>query len=317
MKIYYAPMEGITGYIQRSVASGNFGGVDKYFTAFLAANAKGRFSTKEKNDLLPEHNRGIELVPQLITNDAEDFFLTVGKLKEYGYTEVNLNLGCPSKTVVTKYRGSGFLSKPEELERYLDQIFRENDVAISIKTRIGMEEESEWDRLLDIYNQYPVKELIIHPRTQTDYYKNNPRLDAFSYAVSNSRCPVCYNGDIFNYDDLKRIQAAFPQVETFMLGRGLLMNPGLAEMLETEKMPDKERIRKYHDDIYAGYRSTLYGERNVLFKMKEIWVYLIHIFADSKKYGKKIKKAENLRTYEKAVDELFEERELTTEYTFG
>lgn len=95
------------------------------------------------------------------------------------------------------------------------------------------------------------------------------------------------------------------------------MNPGLAEMLETEKMPDKERIRKYHDDIYAGYRSTLYGERNVLFKMKEIWVYLIHIFADSKKYGKKIKKAENLRIYEKAVDELFEERELTTEYTFG
>lgn len=316
MEIYYAPMEGITGYIQRNAAFSNFRGVDKYFTAFLAPNEKGSFSIKEKNDLAPEHNKGIYLVPQLITNDSEDFHLTVEKLKTYGYSEVNLNLGCPSKTVVSKYRGSGFLAKLEELDRYLDQIFRENDVAISIKTRIGMKDESEWERILNIYNQYPLKELIIHPRTQADYYKNKPHLDAFSYAVSESRCPVCYNGDIFNYNDLKYIQEQFPTVEKLMLGRGLLMNPGLAEMLETGQMPDKERIRKYHDDIYEKYKETLYGDRNVLFKMKEIWVYMMHIFEDSKKYAKRIKKGEKLNAYEDAVRELFQERELTSDYTF-
>ena len=316
MKIYYAPMEGITGYIQRNAFYRNFVGVDKYFTGFLAANEKGRFSTKEKNDFSPENNQGIYLVPQLITNDAEDFRMTVEKLKSYGYEEVNFNLGCPSKTVVTKYRGSGFLAKPEELNRYLDTIYRENDIQISIKTRIGMNEVREWDKILDIYNQYPLKELIIHPRTQSDYYKNKPHLEAFEYALQHAKCPICYNGDIFHYQDLKYIIKRFPTVDRLMLGRGLLINPGLAEMLKTGKMPSKDRVRKYHDEIYEAYKNVSYGEHNVLFKMKELWTYMSFLFDDSKKYSKKIKKAEKLWMYEKAVDTLFEHCELAEDYTF-
>lgn len=316
MKIYYAPMEGITGYIQRNAVHRNFAGVDKYFTGFLAANEKGCFSFKEKNDFSPDNNKGIYLVPQLITNDAEDFHITVEKLKDYGYDEVNFNLGCPSRTVVTKYRGSGFLARTDELDRYLDQIYKENDIQISIKTRIGMSDVAEWDRILDIYNQYPLKELIIHPRTQSDYYKNKPHMEAFEYAVQTSKCPICYNGDIFNYQDLKNIMERFPLVDKLMLGRGLLMNPGLAEMLETGKMPSKDRIRKYHDDIYEAYKEVSYGEHNVLFKMKELWSYMICIFEDSKKYAKKIRKSEKLWAYEAAVDELFAQCNLAVEYTF-
>lgn len=315
MEIYYAPMEGITGYIQRNAAHQNFRGVSKYFTAFLAANEKGCFSTKEKNDFSPDNNKGIYLVPQLITNDTEDFHITVEKLKEYGYREVNYNLGCPSRTVVTKFRGSGFLAKPDELDRFLDTLYHENDVEISIKTRIGMAELSEWEQILEIYNQYPLKELIIHPRLQSDYYKNRPHLEAFEYAIHNSKCPICYNGDIFNLQDLLYIKERFPAVDKLMLGRGLLMNPGLAEMLTTREMPAKDRIRIYHDQIYEHYKVVSYGDHNVLFKMKELWTYMICIFEDSKKYAKKIKKAEKLWAYDQAVEELFEKCDLTMNYT--
>lgn len=141
------------------------------------------------NDILPENNEGMRLVPQILTNDAKGFLQTVEKLEDYGYEEVNLNLGCPSKTVVSKNRRSGFLAMPDELDRFLDEIYRGTQVRISIKTRIGKHSPDEFERLLKIYNQYPVEELIIHPRLQQDFYKNTPNLEVFAEAVRESRNP--------------------------------------------------------------------------------------------------------------------------------
>ena len=178
MKIYLAPLEGVTGYTYRRALQECFGGFDKYFIPFILPNQKGHLSTREKKDIAPENNQGMQAVPQILTKNAEDFIRTVETLKEYGYEEVNLNLGCPSKTVVTRGRGAGFLDRPDELDRFLDEIFRKCDVRISIKTRLGMEEEWEFEDLLKIYNKYPLEELIIHPRLQKDYYKNTPRMEA-------------------------------------------------------------------------------------------------------------------------------------------
>ena len=316
MKYYYAPMEGITGYIQRGASHALFPQIDKYFTAFIAPNQKGKFSSKEKNDFRPEHNQGLTLIPQILTNSAEDFLLTAKKLTEYGHREVNLNLGCPSRTVVSKYRGSGFLAKPAELDRFLEEIFSGTDVEISIKTRIGRDDVEEWPVLMEIYNRYPLKELIIHPRTQQDYYKNAPHMDVFRDALRESRCPVCYNGDLFTLEDFQKFREDFPEVEAVMLGRGLLANPGLVRMIEGGPMPDKEEILAYHNMIYEGYREVMYGDRNVLFKMKELWIYMIRIFADSKKYAKKIRKAEKLAVYESVIRELFANCEIIEDYRY-
>ena len=166
MKIYLAPLEGITGWIFRSAVHECFGGFDKYFVPFIKPNQMGHFSAREKKDILPDHNRGMYTVPQILTNRAEDFLRTAKKLEEYGYSEVNLNLGCPSKTVVTKGRGSGFLAYPEQLERFLDEIFDKCGIRISVKTRLGMDDPREFERLLTIYIRYPMEELIIHPRVQ-------------------------------------------------------------------------------------------------------------------------------------------------------
>lgn len=206
--------------------------MDKYFTPFLSPHTKRGFNAKELAEILPENNKGMRLVPQILTNRAEDFLGTAEKLTYYGYGEINLNLGCPSKTVVSKGRGSGFLADPEGLDRFLDEIYSKAKVKISIKTRIGKDDPEEFLGLLKIYNRYPAEELIIHPRIQTDFYKNKPNLEMFEEAVRTSRIDLCYNGDICSKEDAGMIQNRFPSVDTCMIGRGIIENPGLLSEIE-------------------------------------------------------------------------------------
>ena len=309
MRLYLAPLEGITGWIYRSAVYECFGGFDKYFVPFIRPNQMGHFSAREKKDILPAHNAGMRTVPQILTNQAEDFLRTAAKLKEYGYEEVNLNLGCPSKTVVTKRRGAGFLAEPERLEVFLDEIFGKCPIRISVKTRLGMEEPGEFTRLLKLYNKYPMEELIIHPRVQKDFYKNTPRLEMFEIALEESRNPLCYNGDINSVSDADRLQERFPQTDAIMMGRGVLTDPSLARQIKGGRRADKEELRRFHDLLYSGYCEEMSGDRTILYKMKELWFYLADIFADSKKYVKKIKKAEKCAVYEKIVEEMFRECE--------
>ena len=198
MRRYAAPMEGITGYVYRNAHHRVFGGVDRYFTPFLSPGKKRGLRSRELNDVLPEHNEGVPVVPQILTNDWEDFLHTAEILREFGYEEVNLNLGCPSGTVAAKKRGAGFLGYPEELDLFLGRIFDGTDMGISVKTRIGVERPEEFERLLAIYRKYPLRELIVHPRVLRDGYGNTPNLPAFLQALEDSPFPVCYNGDLFS-----------------------------------------------------------------------------------------------------------------------
>lgn len=310
MTFYFAPMEGLTGYVYRNAHHAFFGGVDKYFSPFIVANQSERFTTKELNDVLPEHNQGITLVPQILTNDSADFIHTARKLEQLGYDEINLNLGCPSGTVVAKNRGSGFLSQREKLDSFLDQIFAHATTKISVKTRIGKDRPEEFSELIEIFNKYPMEELIIHPRIQKDFYKNTPNWTVFAEGLAKSKNPVCYNGDLFTAVDYETFSASFPEVHKVMIGRGLISNPGLIGEITNKNMLDKKLLRKFHDRIYEGYKSTLSGDTNVLYKMKELWIYLGSSFADSAKYIKKIKKSDRLSDYEDAVSRLFEEQDV-------
>lgn len=301
-------MEGLTGYIYRNAHNAFFNKIDKYFSPFIFANQSDKFKTKELNDILPENNQGIVLIPQLLTNNAKDFIHTSKKLKKMGYTEVNLNLGCPSGTVVSKNRGSGFLSKAKELDAFLEEIFSEAAAKISVKTRIGKDSPEEFYNLIEIFNKYPIKELIIHPRIQKDFYKNKPNLKIFKDALALSKNPVCYNGDIFTVKDYKKFTTDFCSVKTIMIGRGLLTNPGLINDIKNNTKLDKKLLKDFHDKIYEDYKKVLFGDRNVLFRMKELWSYMIQIFSNNAKYAKKINKSERLCDYDAAVLSLFREQ---------
>ena len=265
---------------------------------------------------MPENNEGMYAVPQILTKNAEDFIQTAETLQEYGYNEVNLNLGCPSKTVVTKGRGAGFLDRPDELDKFLDEIFRKCDMKISIKTRLGMDDPEEFEDLLTIYNKYPLEELIVHARVQKDYYKNTPRLETFGEAVERAKSPVCYNGDIVTAEDCTRLQDMFPTLDCIMTGRGTLKNPALAREIRGGAPASKEEIRRFHDMMYNEYCEDLSGDRNILFRMKELWSYLAPMFTNNKKYAKKIKKAEKCVVYENAVRELFGCEQLIGEVSY-
>lgn len=309
-RFYLAPLEGITTQIFRNAYHQHFCPMDKYFTPFFVPHSKKGFSAKEKREILPENNVGLYLVPQIMSNHAEDCLKTIDKLLAYGYKEINLNMGCPSKTVVSKGRGAGFLAFPEELDRFLDGVFegvRDTDVRLSVKTRLGKDGPEEFFRILEIYNQYPLEELIIHPRVQKDFYKNEPNLELFAYGQENSKSPVCYNGDIFTAEKYEEIQKLFPMVSAFMLGRGILMDPVLLERIKKEAGDggaQAGKIRRFHDQLCEEYRSLGMGDKNVLFKMKEIWCYLSKSFPGKEKALKKIRKAERFDRYEAAVEEL-------------
>jgi len=311
MNFYFAPMEGLTGYVYRNAHHAFFHhSVNKYFSPFIAANQSERFKTRELNDILPENNQGIVLIPQLLTNHAKDFIHTSKKIKLLGYDEINLNLGCPSRTVVSKNRGSGFLSQREELDAFLDEIFSQSITKISVKTRIGKDQPEEFYELIKIFNKYPIEELIIHPRIQKDFYKNKPNLKIFQEALALSKNPVCYNGDIFTVKDYENFSAQFPGVNTLMLGRGLLTNPGLISDILYQTKLEKKLLRDFHDRLYEDYQKTLFGEKNVLFKMKELWSYMIFNYSNHEKYAKRIKKSQRLYEYDEVVSSLFREQDI-------
>lgn len=310
MEYYLAPMEGITGHVYRNAYEKYFHNIDRYFTPFIVPNESRSLKTKELRDVLPENNKDMEIVPQILTNDANGFAVTAKKLQELGYDEINLNLGCPAGTVVSKNRGSGFLAKREELDRFLDEIYKINDMKISIKTRIGKESPDEFYELIKIYNKYPLEELIIHPRTREDFYGNKPNLGVFKDALSLSKSKVCYNGDIFTVEDYNRFVEAFPEVERVMLGRGILANPGLIGEIKDGTYVDKKILKAFHDEIFNNYKEILREDKNAMYRMKELWGYMIYIFSDNKKYAKKIKKAQKAADYLYAVDSLFAEQEI-------
>lgn len=310
MNFYFAPMEGLTGYIYRNAYKAFFHNIDKYFSPFIVANQSNSFKNKELVDVLPENNHGIVLIPQLLTNNAKDFIHTSKKLKVLGYSEINLNLGCPSGTVVSKNRGAGFLSKKEELNAFLDEIFSQSITKISVKTRIGKDQPEEFYELIEIFNKYPMEELIIHPRIQKDYYRNKPNHKIFKEALNLSKNRVCYNGDIFTVQDYRDFLSDFPSVETVMLGRGLLRNPGLIGDILNKTKIEKKIVKDFHDMIYEDYKKVLFGDKNVLYRMKELWSYMIELFSDNAKYAKKIRKSERLYEYDEVVLSLFREQDV-------
>lgn len=307
MNCYLAPLEGITTYIYRNAYHTYFHPMEKYFTPFFVPHQKKGFAKKELNELLPEHNKGMNVIPQILTNKAEDFLHTAGKMQQFGYDEINLNLGCPSKTVVSKNKGSGFLAFPEDLDRFLDQIYSASSLKISIKTRLGKQDPEEFYHLMDIFNKYPLEELIIHPRVQTDYYKNKPHLGIYKETAPQSRHPVCYNGDLFTMEDYRLFIDGFPDTHTVMLGRGILKNPGLAGEIQGQKKADKKQLQSFHDRIYQDYQELYHDDKTVMFKMKELWSYEADLFKDSAKYAKRIRKSEKISDYLNAVNALFNE----------
>lgn len=300
MKYYFAPLEGITDAAFRRIHHKHFGGVDRYFMPFISPTIHRCFTHREARECPPADSVGFSAVPQLLGKSPEDMAWAVEQCRDLGYDEVNINLGCPSGTVVAKGKGSGMLADPEQLDRFLGELFVLVDHPISIKTRIGLTEPEEFPRILEIYNQYPIKELTVHPRVRKAFYKGNCNMEMFRYAVENSRAPVCYNGDLRSLADIRAIEEQFPQVKSVMLGRGLIANPGLL----TPEGTTPEKLEGFVNELMETYVEIFGSKKNTMFRMKENWFYLLTLFEGSERLGKQLRKTTDFDEFRRLTHEI-------------
>ena len=317
MLLSLAPMEGITGYAFRRVHAEIFGALDRYYTPFISPLPKvgAPFGKRNSRELDPENNRGLDVVPQLLTNDADRFIWAAGLLADMGYKEVNLNLGCPSGTVVAKEKGSGLLRNPNRLEAFLVDVCERSPLPISVKTRVGIANDDEYDELLALFCRCGIAELIVHPRVQKDFYDGTPRQELYGKTLERAPFPVAYNGDIFTQDDYGALLAAYPQTRHVMLGRGILVNPALAREIRGGEILALTELKLFHDKLYETYTNDMGG--NAVFRMKEWWSYAKCAFADPSSVHRAIRKLRRADEYETAARRIFSTEKLADSPRFS
>lgn len=298
-------MEGVTSYLYRNVHAACFPGVDRYYSPFIAPDSSGRFKGSVLRDILPENNRDIDLVPQVLCNTAEAFLAVSRELAAMGYREVNLNAGCPSATVVPKHKGAGMLADPRSLDDFLAEVFSRCELRVSVKTRMGLESTAEFPAILEIYNKYPISELIIHARDRAGMYKSDPDLAAFAAAFPACRAPACYNGNVVDAESFEKVMSTVPSLSHVMLGRGAVTDPALFRVLRGGTALEAAELRDFLDRLESAFLQAGLGEHFTLARLKEVWYYGIYKFPGAQKQQKVINKSRDLAAYHAAVSALF------------
>lgn len=306
MRYYLAPLEGITRYTYRNAVKDHFGeGIDKYYTPFFAPHTKRTMNSKEMSDALPANNEGLYLVPQILTNSAEDFLRFERDMKNmFGYEEVNINIGCPSGTVFSKGRGSGMLRDIDALDDFLYGVYEKKTGRVSVKTRLGISEPEEFYEILDVYNKYPMEELIIHPRVRAEFYKGSPHRDIFRFACVHSKNELCWSGDIYSPDDLSRLTDDLGEdcgaMTAVMCGRGMLADPSLIRQLSGNGGPmTREELRAFHDRLMSDMNELFSGPAPTLAKVKELWLYMINTYDEAVFEERGVTRERSLRRIQK------------------
>lgn len=303
MKIYFAPMEGVTDVIYRRVHRACFPGLAKYYIPFISPTQHLTFTSREQTAVSPAMNAGVPAVPQILTKNAEHFIHTARALSEAGYDEVNLNLGCPSGTVTAKGKGSGMLRDLSALAAFLDAVFAAAPCAISVKTRIGYDSPEEWPALLALLSRYPISELTVHPRTRRELYGGSPHREAFALALESAPFPCVYNGDLRTKADCAALLRDYPGAAALMIGRGLVSNPALGREVMGGAPLSREDLVSFHDRLLAAYLQA-WPKNAVIGHMLEIMKHISLQFDDAQKPLKALRKAATLEAYEDAARRL-------------
>ena len=304
-----SPLQGFTDFRFRNAFNRYFGGIDTFYSPYIKLNGKLVIKGSYERDILPENNTTLEVIPQIITNDAEEFLFVTKYVQQLGYKELNWNLGCPYPMVAKCGMGSGLISNTSQIEHILKRVHTETDIIVSMKMRMGYENPTEILDVFPILEQYPIKNIAIHARIGKQLYKGGVDLDSFQKCLDTSKQKIYYNGDITSVEKFRLMQERFPSIDHWMIGRGLIADPFLPSMIKnntTEYPKNKlEIFEAFHDTIYQEYDAYLSGPTPIRMKMLGFWEYFSESFSNPQKTFKKIKKAGNSKNYEIAVKEIF------------
>ena len=304
-----SPLQGFTDFRFRNAFHKHFGGIDTFYSPYIKLNGKLVVKGSYERDILPENNNTLEVIPQIITNDAEEFLFVAKYVQQFGYKELNWNLGCPYPMVAKCGMGSGLIKNTDQIENILKRVHNETDIIVSMKMRMGYENPTEILDVFPILEQYPIKNIAIHARIGKQLYKGGVDLDSFQKCLDTSKQKIYYNGDITSVAKFKELQERFPSIDHWMIGRGLIADPFLPSMIKnnTTEYPKNrfEIFEAFHDEIYREYDAYLQGPTPIRMKMLGFWEYFSESFSNPQKTFKKIKKAGNSKNYEAAVKEIF------------
>ena len=304
-----SPLQGFTDFRFRNAFHKYFGGIDTFYSPYIKLNGKLVVKGSYERDILPENNSTLEVIPQIITNDAEEFLFVAKYVQQFGYKELNWNLGCPYPMVAKCGMGSGLIRNTDQIEHILKRVHNETDIIVSMKMRMGYENPTEILDVFPILEQYPIKNIAIHARIGKQLYKGGVDLDSFQKCLDTSKQKIYYNGDITSVAKFKELQERFPSIDHWMIGRGLIADPFLPSMIknDTTEYPKNrlEIFEAFHDEIYQEYDAYLQGPTPIRMKMLGFWEYFSESFSNPQKTFKKIKKAGNSKNYEAAVKEIF------------
>jgi tRNA-dihydrouridine synthase len=310
-----SPLQGFTDFRFRNAFHKYFGGIDTFYSPYIRLNGKMVIKSSYQRDLKLENNDTLEVIPQVMTNDPDEFLFVTKYIQELGYKELNWNLGCPYPMVTKQGMGSGLICNPEKIDEILKRVHSETDVLVSMKMRMGYENAEEIQSVFPILDQYPLKNIAIHARIGKQLYKGGVDLDSFEKCIENTKHKLYYNGDITSVAAFKKLQSRFPQIDHWMIGRGLIADPFLPSMIknDTTAYPENsiEIFREFHDTIFNEYEAFLSGPTPIRMKMYGFWEYFSQSFSNPQKVLKKIKKASNIKKYEVAVSEILANREFT------
>ena len=304
-----SPLQGFTDFRFRNSFNTIFGGIDTFYSPYIRLNGKFEIKNSYEKDLLPENNIGLEVIPQIITNDIDEFLFVANYVKQLGYNELNWNLGCPYPMVTKCGMGSGLINDAEKINEILKRVHSESDILVSMKMRLGYENSEEILKVLPILDTYPLKNIAIHARIGKQLYKGGVNLDAFEKCLENTKHKIYYNGDITSVEAFKKMQERFPTIDHWMIGRGLIADPFLPNMIKnnTSEYPANklELLQEFHTILFNEYSEALSGDSHLLLKMTSLWEYFSGLFENPHKTFKKIKKSKSLKNYQQAVVEIF------------
>ncbi|WP_339628128.1 tRNA-dihydrouridine synthase family protein [uncultured Maribacter sp.] len=303
-----SPLQGFTDFRFRNAFYRYFGGIDTFYAPYIRLNGKMVIKNSYQKDLQPENNTTLEVIPQVMTGDADEFLFVVKYIQSLGYKELNWNLGCPYPMVTKQGMGSGLICNPEKIDHILKRAHEETDVVVSMKMRMGYENAEEILDVFPILDSYPLKNIAIHARIGKQLYKGGVDLDAFQRCVESTKHELYYNGDITTVAKFTEMKERFPTIDHFMMGRGLIADPFLPSMIKnntTEYPKDRWKIfSEFHDTIYQQYDEALSGPTPIKMKMQGFWEYFSQATSNPQKAFKKIKKANNPKAYQQAVREI-------------
>jgi tRNA-dihydrouridine synthase B len=308
-RLYMAPMKGFTDCVFRQVYAQHFHGFDLAIAPFIASKRDCPVRRRHVRDVWPENNTRLDVVPQILSKVATDFSAMANFLYDMGYNTVNWNLGCPSPMVASKKRGSGLLPHTDRIDAFLADALASMQGGLSLKLRLGWETSAEIQRLLPVLNRYPLKEVIVHPRTGRQAYEGRVDLDAFEACLAISEHPVVYSGDICSLEDFKQVSGRFAGVSQWMIGRGVLIDPFLPQIIRTGEVRiggRRLRLQQFHEALFYAYRERLKGPSHLLKKMKGLWRYLALSFEPFDRTLKKMKKSTRPEQYLDVVNRFFE-----------